>query len=95
MTVHIPSYPEVVDCFTTGAMGEYIEEDFDAWLAQRDQAIRERDVKSPIRQWLRDQAYSPDDIVLGSSGLEQDQLRDLYRLLDALDPDWREFRGTA
>lgn len=43
-----------------------------------------------VDQWIRDHAYDVDDIVFGSSGLNDDQLPALHKLLDIVRPGWRE-----
>jgi uncharacterized protein YgbK (DUF1537 family) len=49
-----------------------------------------------IDKWIKAYAYAPDDIVLGSRGLEDDQLPGLHGLLDLARPGWRSiFAGDS
>lgn len=51
---------------------------------------RINDQRGLVRQWVKDHAYAPDDIVLGSmTTLDDEGLTALHALLDAADPDWR------
>lgn len=43
-----------------------------------------------VRQWVKEHAFAPDDIVLGDQGLTDAQLTSLHELLDIVHPDWRD-----
>lgn len=51
------------------------------------------DLTGRLDQWIKDHAYSPDDVVLGDQGLTDEQIPALHELLDVARPDWRSIFG--
>lgn len=59
-------------------------------LEERVRRLAREPAAEVVHQWVHAQAYTPDDIVLGDQGLTAAQLPDLHKLLDKLDPEWRQ-----